>query len=202
MHIHVVANGVFCSLQLSDIPLYLCTVCCAVFSRSVVSNSLWLYGRQPTRLLCPWGFSRQEKGSGLPCPPSGDLTNLGMELRSPALQQDFFYHLSHQGSPRILNWVAYPFSMETSQLRNWTEVSCISGGLFTSWTTQETPYMYYIFFIHSPVEGHIGCFHILVIVNSATINTRVCVSFGIMIFSRYMLRSGISGSHGSYIFVL
>ena len=34
------------------------------------------------------GFSRQEYWSGLPCPPPGDLPNLGIELRSPALQVD------------------------------------------------------------------------------------------------------------------
>ena len=45
------------------------------------------------------GFSRQEYWSGLPCPPPGDLPNPGMEPRSPALQVDFFYSLSHQGSP-------------------------------------------------------------------------------------------------------
>ena len=42
----------------------------------------------PARLLCPWGFSRQEYWSGLPCPPPGDLPNPGTEPRSPALQVD------------------------------------------------------------------------------------------------------------------
>ena len=42
------------------------------------------------------------------------------------------YHLSHQGSPRILEWVAYPFSRGTSQPRNQTGVSSIAGGFFTS----------------------------------------------------------------------
>ena len=53
---------------------------------SVMPDSLQPHGLQPARLLCPWGFSRQEYWSGLPCPPSGDLPNLGMEPRSPALQ--------------------------------------------------------------------------------------------------------------------
>ena len=39
-------------------------------------------------LLCPWGFSRQEYWSGLPCPSLGDLPSPGVELRSPTLQAD------------------------------------------------------------------------------------------------------------------
>ena len=39
--------------------------------------------------LCdPWGFSKQEYWSGLPCPPPGDLLNPGIEPRSPTLQAD------------------------------------------------------------------------------------------------------------------
>ena len=41
--------------------------------------------------------------------------------------RQILYQLSHQGSPRILEWVAYPFFRGSSQPRNWTEVSCISG---------------------------------------------------------------------------
>ena len=43
-------------------------------NRSVMSDSLQPHGLQPTRLLCPRGFSRQEYWSGLPCPPPGDLS--------------------------------------------------------------------------------------------------------------------------------
>jgi len=39
-------------------------------------------------LLCPWGYSRQEYWSGLPCPAAGDLPNPGIEPRSPTLQAD------------------------------------------------------------------------------------------------------------------
>ena len=45
--------------------------------------------------------------------------------------------------------------------------------------------MYHIF-IHSSVDGHLGCFHFLVIVNSATVNTGVHVTFQIMVFFRYL----------------
>ena len=41
--------------------------------------------------------------------------------------RQILYHLSHQGSPRILQWVPYPFSRGSSQPRNWTRVSCIAG---------------------------------------------------------------------------
>ena len=43
------------------------------------------------------------------------------------------YQLSHKGSPRILEWVTYPFSRGSSQPRNQTWVSCIAGGFFTNW---------------------------------------------------------------------
>ena len=43
---------------------------------------------------------------------------------------------SHQGSWRILGWVAYLFSKGSPWSRNWTRVSCIAGGFFTSWATR------------------------------------------------------------------
>ena len=46
--------------------------------------------------------------------------------------RQILYPLSHQGSPRILDWVAYPFSRGPSQPRNRTKVFCIVGGFFTS----------------------------------------------------------------------
>ena len=61
---------------------------CPLLSRSVVSDSLQPHRLQLTSLLCPWGFSRQEYWSGLPCPSPGDLPNSRIEPRSPALQAD------------------------------------------------------------------------------------------------------------------
>ena len=63
-------------------------LCCTVLSHSIMSNSLWHHGLQLIRLLCQWGFSKQEYWSGLPCPPPGDLPNPWIESRSPALQAD------------------------------------------------------------------------------------------------------------------
>ena len=50
------------------------------------------------------------------------------------------YHLSYQGSPRILGWVALPFSSRSSQPRNWTGISCIAGRFFISWANQGSSY--------------------------------------------------------------
>ena len=61
---------------------------------------------------------------------------------------------------------------------------------------------YYIFFILSSVDGYLGCFHVLAIVNSASKNIEVNVSLQIMLFSGYMPRNGIAGSYGSSIFGL
>ena len=58
----------------------------------------------------------------------------------------------------------------------------------------------YHFFMHSSVNGHLSCFHVLAIVNSAAMNTGVHVSFRTTFFSSYMPRWRIAGSDGSSIF--
>ena len=60
--------------------------------------------------------------------------------------------------------------------------------------------MDHIFFICSIVDGHLSHIHVLVIINSAAMNTGVHVSFQVRILSEYMPRSGICGSYGNSIF--
>ena len=52
------------------------------------------------------------------------------------------YQLGHQGSPRILEWVAYPFSRGSSWPRNQIRVSCIAGGFFTNRAIWEAPFLF------------------------------------------------------------
>ena len=56
--------------------------------------------------------------------------------------------------------------------------------------------IHHIFSIHSSVNGHLGCFHVLAVENSAALNIEVYVSFWIRVFSRYIFWSGIAGSYG------
>ena len=60
-------------------------------------------------------------------------------------------------------------------------------------------YMYHSFLIHSSADGHLGCFHVLAIINSASMNTWVHVSLSDLVSSVCMSRSGIAGSYGSSI---
>ena len=53
--------------------------------------------------------------------------------------------------------------------------------------------MYHYFFIHSSVDGHLGCFHVLAIVDSAAMNNRIHVSFSILVSSVNMPRKWIAG---------
>ena len=59
--------------------------------------------------------------------------------------------------------------------------------------------MYHNFFIHSSVDGCLGCFHVLAIVSSAAVNSGIRGSLSVLVSSGYMPRSGIAGSYGGFI---
>ena len=101
-------------------------------SRSVVSDSLWPHG-----LYSPWNSPDQNTGVGSLSLRQGIFLTQGSNPGLPHCRRNL-YQLSHKGSPRILEWVAYPFSSRSSRPRNWTGVSCIiAGGFFTNWAIRE-----------------------------------------------------------------
>ena len=86
---------------------------------------------------CPWNSPGQNTGVGSLSLHFGNFPIQGSNLGLLHCRQ-ILYRLSHQGSPKILEWIAYPFYSESSRPRNITGVSCTAGGFFTSWATRET----------------------------------------------------------------
>ena len=100
-------------------------------SRSVMST--W-----PPKLFCPCDFPGKNIRVGCHFLLQECFLNQGSNPGLPGCRQ-ILYPLRHQGSLRILEWVAYPFSSGSSQSRNQTRVSCIAGRFFYQLNYQGTP---------------------------------------------------------------
>ena len=81
----------------------------------------------------PWNFPAQDTGVGSRSLLQGIFPTQGSNPGDPHHRR-ILYQLSHKGSPRMLEWVAYPFSSRSSQPR----ISCVAGKFFTSWATRES----------------------------------------------------------------
>ena len=87
-------------------------------------------------LYSPWNSLGQNTGVGSLSLLQGILPTQGTNPGLPHGRQ-ILYQLSHEASPRILEWVAYPFSTRSSRPRNRTGVSCIAGRFFINWAIRE-----------------------------------------------------------------
>ena len=93
--------------------------------------------------LCSQG-SEDPLEIGYPLQSSGLENSMDcISMRSQRVGHDWktftllLSQLSHKGSPRILEWVAYLFSSRSSWPRNYYSISCIVGGFFTTWAIRE-----------------------------------------------------------------
>ena len=92
---------------------------------------------QSCSTLCdPKASPGQNTGGGSLSLLQGIFPTQGLNPSFPHFRQ-ILYLLSHQGSPRKLEWVDYPFFRRSSQPRNWNLVSCTAGRFFTCWAMRE-----------------------------------------------------------------
>ena len=99
-----------------------------------MSDSLW-----PRGLYSLWNSPGQNTGVDSLFLLQGIFPTQGLNPGLPHCRQ-ILYQLSHKGSPRILEWVACPFSSRSSWLRNLTRVSSTAGGFFINWSIREAQY--------------------------------------------------------------
>ena len=116
-----------------------CVLCCAeLLSHVQFFATPWTGSCNPTRLLCPWAFSRQDAGVGCHALLQGIFPTQGSNPGLPHCRW-ILYRLNQEGSPRILEWVAYPFSRGTSQPRYRNRVSWIAGRILHQLSYQRRP---------------------------------------------------------------
>ena len=98
---------------------------------SVVSDSSW-----PHWLYSPWNSPGRNTGVGSLPLLQVIFPTQGLNSCLPDCRH-ILYQLSHWGSPRILEWVAYPFSSESSWPRNQARSPALKADFFTSWVTRQ-----------------------------------------------------------------
>ena len=91
---------------------------------------------QPHGLYSTWNSPKQNTGVGSFSLLQGIFPTQGLNPGLPHCRQ-ILDQLSHKGSPRLLQWVTYPFSRGSSWPRNQTRVSCIAGRFFSNWAIRK-----------------------------------------------------------------
>ena len=102
-------------------------------SHSVVTDCLWPHG-----LYSTWNSPGQNTGVGSLSLLQGIFPTQGLNPSLPHCRR-ILYQLNHKGSPRILEWVAYPFSSRSSWPMDWTGVLCIAVRCFAAKSLQSCP---------------------------------------------------------------
>ena len=87
-------------------------------------------------LYSTWNSPDQNTGVGSRSLLQGIFPTKGLNPGLPHCKQ-ILYQLSHNRNPRILEWIAYPFTSRSSRPRNQTGVLCTTGGFFTNWAIRE-----------------------------------------------------------------
>ena len=117
-----------------------------VFCVTVCIYSFVFESRSVVLTLCnsmdysPWNSEGQNIGMGSLSLLQGIFPTWGSNPSLPHCGW-ILYQLSHKGNPRILEWVAYPFSCGSSPPRNRTKVSGIAGGFYTNWAMREASFV-------------------------------------------------------------
>ena len=104
---------------------------------------------------------------------------------------------------RILEWVTIPFSRTSSQPRDWTWISCTAGRFFTVWATRDAHVGFPAYTHtthHHPFICHLGCFHVLAILNSA-MQIGVHISFWIIVLLEICPGVGLLNHMAALFFV-
>ena len=134
-----------CSFLMVRLLLCVCVcVCCFEVGNIcfVFKRAFWVKVAQSCPTLCnpmeysPWNSPDQNTGVGSLSLLQGIFLTQGSNPGIPHCRQ-ILYQLNHKGHPRILEWVAYPFSSGSSWPRNQMGISCIPGGFFTNWAMRE-----------------------------------------------------------------
>ena len=118
-------------------------------SHSAVSKSLQTHG-----LYSPWNSPGQNTEVSSLSLLQGIFPTQGLNTGLPHCRW-ILYELSHQGSPRVLEWVTYPFSSGSSRSRNPYGVSCIAGRFFTNWATRRREFEHILG--DSEGQGSLAC---------------------------------------------
>ena len=93
--------------------------------------------------MTPWNSLGQNTGAVSLSFLQGIFPTQGSNPGLPHCRQ-ILYQVSHKGSPRILEWVAYPVSSRSSRPRNQTGVSWIVGGFFTNWAIRKAHFTVWV----------------------------------------------------------